>query len=301
MDSARIRRMHALDLPSAEQASNITFLEGDRRSRRVSDPEPEPRTPAESALWIERMGHFLATDPEGCWVAVEDASDDNDTERVIGFALSQNRGPLWLLITYGVLPGRQGKGIGSRLMDAVLAHAGGRRGMFISTVHPGATRRYWQAGFTLQPLMGLTGTVDRSTLPAITGLRDGTPDDIEWMDRLDTELRGAGHGGPDHLHMQRTMRLTVAENPRTPGYVYTENGRPNLLAAHHPDTASTLLWEALAQAPASPVNVPSSITAANQWALDVGLTARLDLYQDGYLALRGLDAPAPYIPSGRFL
>jgi GNAT superfamily N-acetyltransferase len=299
MDSARIRRMHARDLPSAEQASHITFLEGDRDSRRMGDPEPEPRTPVESALWIERMGHFLATDPAGCWVAVEDG--ENDEDRVVGFALSQNRGPLWLLITYGVLPGRQGKGIGKRLMDAALAHAGDRPGMFISTVHPGATRRYWQAGFTLQPLMGLTGTVDHSTLPAITGLRDGTAEDIAWMDRLDTELRGAGHGAPDHLHMQRTMRLTVTKNPRTPGYVYTENGRTNLLAARHPDTASTLLREALAQAPAGPVGVPSSITTANQWALDVGLTARLDLYQEGYLALRGLTAPAPYIPSGRFL
>ena len=30
------------------------------------------------------------------------------------------------LATYGVLPGRQGKGIGKRLMDAVLRHAGNR-------------------------------------------------------------------------------------------------------------------------------------------------------------------------------
>ncbi|GHA08035.1 hypothetical protein GCM10010329_33470 [Streptomyces spiroverticillatus] len=243
------------------------------------------------------MGHFLATDPEGCWVAVEDGTD-----RVVGFALSQNRGPLWLLITYGVLPGLQGKGIGKRLMDAVLAHAGDRPGMFISTIHPGATRRYWRAGFTLHPLMGLTGTVDRTTLPAVTGLHEGTPDDIDWMDRLDTALRGAGHG-PDHLHLLETMRLVVSRDPKNPGYAYLDpRGRTHLLAAQHPSTARTLLWEALASAPSGrPTGIPPAVTAANHWAVDVGLSARLDLLQDGYLALRGLAAPAPYLPSGRFL
>ncbi|MFJ2738669.1 GNAT family N-acetyltransferase [Streptomyces sp. NPDC087440] len=297
MDSVRTRLMRESDLPSAEQASHTTFLEGDRLSRRANEPEPEPRTPADSALWIQRMGHFLATDPAGCWVAVDEADDD----RVVGFALSQNRGPLWLLITYGVLPGLQGKGIGRRLMDAALSHAGDRPGMFISTVHPGATRRYWQAGFTLHPLMGLTGTVDRSSLPAVTDLHEGTADDIPWMDHLDTALRGAGHG-PDHAHLLETMRLVVSRTPQYPGYAYLDpRGRTHLLAAQHPSTARTLLWEALASAPPGPTGIPPAITTANHWAVDVGLSARLTLLQDGYLALHGLPAPTPYLPSGRFL
>ncbi|MFI0975663.1 GNAT family N-acetyltransferase [Streptomyces sp. NPDC021093] len=292
--------MRESDLPSAERASAVTFLEGNRSSRRANEPEPKPRSPVESAEWIVRMGHFLATDPEGCWVAVDGPAE----ERVVGFALSQNREDLWFLLTYGVLPDLQGKGVGKRLMDAVLAHAGDRRGIFISTVHPGATRRYWQAGFTLQPLMGLSGTVDRTTLPAVTGLREGGADDIEWMDRLDREVRGAGRG-PDHLHMLETLRLIVStgQNGRR-GYVYTEaGGRAHLLAAQHPATAQKLLWETLASAPLAPQRtlVTYAITASNQWAVDVGLTARLDLGQDGYLALRGMETPAPYLPSGRFL
>jgi hypothetical protein len=43
------------------------------------------------------------------------------------------------------------------------------------------------------------------------------------------------------------------------------------------------------------------ITSANEWAVDVGLAARLDLATEGYLAVRGMAAPAPYLPGGRFL
>jgi GNAT superfamily N-acetyltransferase len=67
------------------------------------------------------MRYFLDIDPGGCWVAV----DGGD---VAGFAISQNRDRLWYLATYGVLPGRQGQGIGKRLMEAALAHGGGRPG-----------------------------------------------------------------------------------------------------------------------------------------------------------------------------
>ena len=43
------------------------------------------------------------------------------------------------------------------------------------------------------------------------------------------------------------------------------------------------------------------VTAANQWALDVGLAARLELHQEGYLGLRGMKPPAPYVHNGALL
>ncbi|MGA5170007.1 MULTISPECIES: GNAT family N-acetyltransferase [Streptomyces] len=294
VDSVRVRPMREEDLRPAERVSAVTFHDADRRSRRVSEPEIEPRSAAQSEQWIERMGHFLAEDPGGCWVAVE------RDEEVVGFAISQNRGELWYLATYGVLTGRQGKGIGKRLMDAVLAHAGGRRGMFSSTVHPGATRRYRLAGFTLHPQMRMVGTVDRSTLPAVGGLRDGEASDLEWMDRLDEELRGAGHG-PDHAYMLRTLRLVVSRDVKVkPGYAYIDGrGRAVLLAAADEEAAQGLLWEALASSEGD--TLVNCITTANHWAVDVGLAARLDLGQEGYLAVRGMTAPAPYLASGHFL
>ncbi|OPC77606.1 GNAT family N-acetyltransferase [Embleya scabrispora] len=281
------------DLHATERTSGITFLEADRETRRVNEPEPTPRSAAASRLWIDRMRHFLSVDPEGCWVA-------QDTRDIVGFAISQNRGSLWFLATYGVLPDRQGGGIGKRLMDAVLAHAAGRPGLFSSTVHPAATRRYRLAGFSLYPQMRMVGSVDRSTLPAVDGLREGGVGDLEWMDRLDRDLRGAGHG-PDHDHMLNTLRLVVSRASNRPGYVYVDEdrGRPALLAASDPETARQLLWEALASARGD--TLVNCITTANQWAVDVGLAAGLDIDQEGYLAVRGMTDPAPYLPSGHFL
>ncbi|WP_230993372.1 GNAT family N-acetyltransferase [Streptomyces endocoffeicus] len=296
MDSVRVRPLCSDDLPSAERASATTFLEADRRGRRVGEPEPRPRPAAASRQWIDRMRHFLTEDPGGCWVAV-DESEGGDG--VIGFAISQNRGPFWFLATYGVLPGHQAKGIGRRLMDAALAHADGRQGMFSSTVHPGATRRYRLAGFSLHPQMRMVGTVDRATLPAVTGVREGRDDDIDWMNHLDRRLRGAGHG-PDHAYMRGTLRLVVSRAYGRPGYVYIDDqGRAALLAAAQPATAQDLLWEALAASGGD--TLVNCITPANEWAVDVGLAARLDIGQEGYLALRAMPPPAPYLASGHFL
>ncbi|MEU1890391.1 GNAT family N-acetyltransferase [Streptomyces pristinaespiralis] len=298
-EGVRVRLMREDDLPSAERASGITFLEGDRSTRRVGEPEPEPRSPAASAQWIDRMRHFLTVDPAGCWVAV---AVEGDEEEVVGFAISQNRDRLWYLATYGVLPGRQGSGIGKRLMDAVLAHADGRQGIFSSTVHPAATRRYRTAGFSLHPQMRMVGTVDRATLPAtaaVAGLDEGHEGDLEWMDRLDQDLRGAGHG-PDHILLIGTLRLVVSRANGRRGYAYIDDrGRAVLLAAAHPETAQHLLWEALASAKGR--TLVNCVTIANEWAVDVGLAARLDLGQEGYIAVRGMEPPAPYLASGHFL
>ena len=280
------------DLHPAERTSAVTFFEEDRRSRRACEPEIQPRSASASQQWIERVRFFLTVDPEGCWVAARG-------NEIIGFAISQNRGRFWFLATYGVLPGHQGMGIGKRLMDAVLAHANGRPGMFSSTVHPGATRRYRLAGFSLYPQMRMLGTVDRSALPVITGLEEGKADDFEWMDRLDRSLRGDGHG-PDHGYMLKTLRLVVHRDKSRRGYVYIDDqGRPSLLAAAHPETAQNLLWEALASSTGK--TLVNCITTGNMWAVDVGLAARLDLGQEGYLAFRGMTEPAPYLASGHFL
>uniref|UniRef100_UPI002F90FBC7 GNAT family N-acetyltransferase n=1 Tax=Streptomyces antimycoticus TaxID=68175 RepID=UPI002F90FBC7 len=296
MDAVQVRPMREGDLPSAERASAVTFFAADRDTRRVSDPEPEPRSAVASQQWIDRMRFFLSVDPQGCWVAVDTTANPRT---VVGFAVSQNRGDLWYLATYGVLPSHQGQGIGKRLMDTVLNHADGRAGIFSSSVHPGATRRYRLAGFSLHPQMRMVGTVDRSTLPTVNGLREGRVDDIEWMDHLDQDVRIAGHG-PDHEYMLNTLRLVVSQDRTKPGYVYVgDHGQASLLAAAHPEVAQRLLWEALASSRGR--TLVNCITAPNEWALDIGLTARLDIGQEGYIAVRDMPVPAPYLASGHFL
>ena len=155
------------------------------------------------------------------------------------------------------------------------------------------------AGFSLHPQMRMVGTVDRSTLPAVRGLREGDADDFEWMDRLDRDLRGAGHG-PDHGFMLDTLRLVVADGKSGPGYVYVDQqGQTQLRAAAEPDTARKLLWGALAESDGD--TLVNCISTANEWAIDVGLAVRLQIGQEGYIGVRDLQLPAPYLASGHFL
>jgi hypothetical protein len=44
-----------------------------------------------------------------------------------------------------------------------------------------------------------------------------------------------------------------------------------------------------------------NLTAEQEWAVDVGLAAGLELTNAGYVCLRGMRPPNPYIPSGMFL
>ena len=171
-----VRPMRETDLAPAERLSAKLFFEAEESGRELDESEVTFRTPAAARQWIDRMRFYLGVDPGGCWVA-------EDGGRVAGFAVSQNRGRFWYLATYGVRTGLQGRGVGKRLLDAALAHADGRPGMFSATVHPGATRRYRMAGFLLYPQMRMVGRVDRATLPAVTGLREGRADDVEWMDQ----------------------------------------------------------------------------------------------------------------------
>ena len=86
------------------------------------------------------------------------------------------------------------------------------------------------------------------------------------------------------------------------GYVYVRrDGSPELLAATNRRVAQRLLWTALAMSsPDKPVSF-GDVTAEQQWALDVALAAGLRIGNEGFLCVRHLRPPAPYLPSGRFL
>ncbi|WP_284537061.1 GNAT family N-acetyltransferase [Nocardioides sp. T2.26MG-1] len=288
-----IRPMTPDDVPAAERVSDEGFFELDSRMRRTHEPAAERRTDPHRAVWLERTRHLVRTDPGGCWVA-------EDGTGVIGMATSFRRETLWCLATYAVLPGRQGQGIGKPLLAAALQH--GRactRGMLSASADPKAARVYHQAGFELHPQMSMSGTVDRSAIPVVEKVRDGSASDIDLMDSLDRATRGAGHG-PDHELMLRTWRLLVSDTTTGSGYAYlNERGMPALLAASNRRTATRLLWAALAEGPER--TTLGHLTPANRWALDVGFASRLELQQEGYLGLRGMKPPAPYVHSGALL
>lgn len=295
MDDVLIRPMRPDDVAVAEALSDEAFLELDHRTYRRDQPDPEPRTDDHRAGWIARTLHFLEHDAGGCWVAEAGGG-------MVGFATSIRREGTWVLATYVVRPGLQGRGVGKQVLDAALTHSRGcLRGMLSASDDPKAVRRYLLAGFTVHPQMYLRGAVDRTAIPVDAGrkVREGAAADTDLMDSVDRRARGAGHG-PDHVFMQRIWRAIVTDTTTGSGYAYLgPSGAVVLLAATDRRTASRLLWTAVADGPAE--QTIGHVSAANAWAVDIGTAARLDVHTSGYLALRGMDPPTAYLHHGALL
>jgi GNAT superfamily N-acetyltransferase len=290
-----VRPMAPADVPDVERLTDEAFYDLDARTHRAGWPRPTRRTPDRSTAWRARMEHLLGHDPGGCWVA-------EDTHGLLGAAASMRRDLTWLLATYAVRPGVQGRGVGRQLLDAALSHGSGTlRAMVAASDDPLAARRYRLAHLRLHPTMLLRGTVAREALPVVDRVREGSAGDIDLMNSVDRQVRDAAHG-VDHDLLAATYRLVVVDRSTGSGYAYVEpGGGPYLLAATNRRTARDLLWETLAaSSPDRPVVVPR-LTEVNEWALDVGMACRLELWTHGYLALQGMRPPAPYIPSGHFL
>jgi GNAT superfamily N-acetyltransferase len=283
------------DVPAVEQVTAAAFFELDVRTRPADWPEPQRRDADRAALWRRRLSHLVEHDGPGCWVA------EDESGAVIGAAAALLREGLWGLSTYAVRPGVQAKGVGKQLLDAALDYgAPDSPGIICASHDPKAARRYQLAGFRLHPAMLFYGHVRRSALPAVHGVRDGDAADIELMDKVDRTTRGAGHG-VDHTVMVDQYRLVVIDEGARRGYAYLYRaGAPYLLSATDDETAARLLWTALAGADSEPVDF-HYLTSRHEWAVDIGMQAGLELYNRGYLALRGLDPPSAYLPSGHFL
>jgi GNAT superfamily N-acetyltransferase len=290
VSDVRIRPMTVDDVPAAERVTAVGFHELDTRMFRRSWPDPQLRSSERGAIWVDRVRHLLGTDPGGSWVAERD-------DQVLGIVVSFVREKMWLLASYAVVPEAQGLGLGKALLAPALDHGRGcLRGMFNASSDPKALRRYHAAGFTLYPQMFFRGVPDRSQIPVIEHVREGTESDVDLMDSVDRRTRGAAHG-PDHQLLLRQFRLVVSETSSSQGYAYVDGGVA-LLAATDRRAASRLMWEAVASG--DDVLVPH-ITPENSWAVDVGLAARLDLYQEGYLALRNMRPPKPYLGHGALM
>ncbi|MEZ0066603.1 GNAT superfamily N-acetyltransferase [Streptacidiphilus sp. MAP12-20] len=244
-----------------------------------------------------RTRRLAVADNGGCWFAEEDG-------RPLGVALSLKREGLWGLALFAVLSEAQGKGTGRLLLDHALAHSRGcLRGMIVASEDPRAARRYHAAGFKLHPTMALTGTVDRTALPPSGGIpvHLGDASHFALLDSVDRGSRGAAHG-EDHLALLRTSdELLVADTLGGSGYCYRLGGRVMMLAATTRRVATALLIEALARIPEGEPADVRTLTAEQDWAVDVGLATGLSVSNRGYLALRGMRPPTHYIPSGAYL
>jgi hypothetical protein len=216
---------------------------------------------------------------------------------MLGIVVSFEREKMWLLASYAVVPGAQGLGLGKALLAPALEYGrGSLRAMLNASSDPKAVRRYHAAGFRMYPQMFLRGTPDRSRIPVIEKVREGSLGDLDLMDSVDRRTRGAAHG-PDHEILLQQHRLVVSDTSTGQGYAYLDDGTA-LLAATDRRTATRLLWEAIA---ASDDVLIGHITPENSWAVDVGLAAGLELDQSGYQALRHMRPAAPYLPHGALM
>ncbi len=251
-----------------------------------------PRTAAEERFQVRRHLHLLATDPDGCWVAVEDG-------RLLGAAVALIREGVWGLSFLAVQPDVQGRGIGRRLLERAATYGDGARGrLILSSTDPKAMRRYARAGLDLHPCVAAAGIVDRSALPApAAAIVDS--DDVEATAPISRFVRGATHHLDLPQYLDYGMRL-LRHGDR--GFVVCDGAVVKLLAARDERAAVELLWAALAQAPNGATVSVDFLSAGQQWAIRTVLAAGLALSPDGPIFTAGDVGPmAPYIPCGSYL
>ena len=276
-----VRRAENGDLAAAARASGAAFgvdLEVEAHRRR----------------WEERVGHLLATDPGGCFVAERSG-------RIIGVAQALVRERLWVLSLLAVDPSEQSGGAGRVLMERVLAYAlSGGSALIMSSNDPRALRLYARYGFELRPTFQAAGAVDRRALPAAAaGVVDDDQGDLEALAAISRDVRGAPHTAELAFALRRGGRLLQLPGR---GFAVTAPDRGVwLLVAREEEAAETLLWSALACVADLPVAAVRWLDVRQQWAIRIALRAGLSLSAHGAIATRGVTAPLhPFIPSAPF-
>lgn len=289
-----IRPLQMADVAAAE----LTAFESLRTMAGQFEPGSPPwsdRTPEAVNGAQHRVAHLQRTDPDGAWAAV-------DGDEVVGVALSLRRGPMWFLSLLAVDTALQSRGVGKALLDASLRTADGARAAWLlSSGDPKALRRYALAGFAPHPGYSAAGPLDRALLPSGSGVRDGDwARDAGLVDDVVTGLRGAPYG-PDLQAMEATgQQLFIAESGSDRGFLVLRAGSVACLGATAPALAQALLWEALARADKPDVTV-DWLTADQQWAIDVALSARLTLRPGPSSCRRTTLGPlTPYLPGGAY-
>ena len=194
-----------------------------------------PMPPAFGPL-IDLLGHLLATDPAGFWVAVAGDRGANPVDGaastiapdgpVVAFVSALRREQVWFLSMLFVEPGQQERGLGRRLLEKVLAGSDdATHATCTDSVQPVSNALYSRFGMVPRvPVLELVGRMEHP----IPGLPDGVravpfdllragPTDGAGPMRLAAALervdRGAlGYAHPqDHAYLGRQGRV---------GYLY---------------------------------------------------------------------------------
>jgi GNAT superfamily N-acetyltransferase len=276
-----VRRMEERDVEQAARASGAAF-------------EIDLSDEAGFERWRDRVAYPLKLDPEGAFVAERDG-------RIVGAAQAIKRERLWVLSLLTVEPGVQSAGAGRALLERTLDYADGTdAGLIISSNDSRAMRLYARVGFALLPTMKSEGKPDRSRFPAADRrVREGGLDDLEQLETISRELRGAPHTAEIVYALSQEGRILLIEQH---GFVVVLPGWAVwVLVARDEDSARSLLWAAIEAVGDSERDYVGWVTGAQQWAIEVIVSAGMRLTSYGALGVRGDPGPlAPFIPSGPF-
>jgi predicted N-acetyltransferase YhbS len=277
----RVREMEPGDVQAAASvaaaAFDVELLERGARQR-----------------WVERLGHPLATDPDGAFVAERD-------DRIIGVAEAIRRERLWCLSLLAVMPGVQSAGVGRGLLERTMTYtAGTDAGLIVSSNDHRALRLYARAGFSLRPTFEAVGVVDRRALPRPDpGVAERGSGELEALEPISRDIRGAPHTPELELAMRSGARL-LRHGDR--GFALAQPGMGVwLLVARDEQAAAALLWSTLELVGDAERISVRWITSGQDWAIDVVVRAGLRLSANGALCVSGRPGPLhPFIPSGAF-
>jgi ribosomal protein S18 acetylase RimI-like enzyme len=293
-DDLTIRPMTEADRPGMRESTRAAFDDLLQRLGTPAEPDGTP-TASTSTSGAAIVGQLLELDAAGAWVATVGG-------QVCGAAMAGLREGLWYLAHLHVRPGRQGRGVGRRLLDAALRHGPDARGRLLhASLDPRAMRCYQRAGFALEPAMQAIGVVRRAALPATGRVRAGDAEDLDLAAEVDRRVRGAAHGPDLDVLLRAGARLLVLDDRQERGYALIDAGTPKMLAATSATAAVTLLWAALAESGEHALTV-EILRADQQWAIDVAHRAGLGLAPMGPLCRQGDTGPlAPYLPHADIL
>lgn len=277
----------------ADAAARVMEISSDQADLE-DNRTPEPVSPERRAAFYRRVARFSVSDPQGCFVAEDDAG------QVVGMAASIRRGSFWGLSLLFVHPDRQSSGIGRLLLTHALRNAAdARTAMIMSSPDPRAIRPYALTGFDLHPGMWFDGEIDRAGLPATTATTIEEHDDLDLVDHVDARLRGSSRRPDVEYLLGDDGRMFVARQGRERGFALTRNDDLVMLGADTPDAARDLLWHVLAEVSTDSNVEFYGLTAAQQWAFPQLFAVRLRARPGGPLFVRSPDPPPrPWIPSG---
>jgi GNAT superfamily N-acetyltransferase len=217
-DNVTIRRGDPADSRAAFDVFLPAVNDLARRLGAPWDPEPEE-------LWgrLEPIFAMLAAEAAEWWVA-----EEADSGRLIGHARSIERGGLFELSEFFVLPDRQAAGVGRQLLDRAFPNDRGEVRAIIATTDTRAQARYYRAGTAARfPILSLTG------VPGVasgTGPLDGTlepqpatPDDIGAMNELEQSLLGFARGHEFGWLLEHREGFVYRRAGRLVGYAFIGN------------------------------------------------------------------------------